>query len=94
MDYLNKYNLNNDDINEIISSISEQDIIEYDVHEENVSKILDYLTKRNLNIKQLLIKKSYLFYTDAKVLIDKLNGISNEKLMDINNDVDLIDDLV
>ncbi len=94
MDYLKKYNLSNEDINEIINNIDENDKIEYDVHEENMCKILEYLTKRGLNIKPLLINKSYLFYTQSKVLIDKLNSISNDKLLLINDDVDLIDELV
>ncbi len=94
MDYLKNYNLSNEDIDEIINNIDENDKIEYDVHEENMCKILDYLTKREINIKPLLINKSYLFYTQSKVLIDKLNSISNDKLIKVNDDVDLIDELV
>ncbi len=94
MDYLKNYNLSSEDINEIINNIDENDKIEYDVHEENMCKILDYLTKRGINIKPLLINKSYLFYTKSKILIDKLNSIPNDRLLQINDDVDLIDDLV
>lgn len=94
MDYLKKYNLNDEDINEIINNIDENDRLEYDVHEEKICKILDYLTKREINIKNLLINKSYLFYTEPKVLIDKLNSIPNDELLKVNEDVDLIDELI
>lgn len=94
MDYLKKYNLTNDDIEEIKSNIDENDILEYDVHEENITKILDYFVKRNICIKPLLIKKAYIFYTNPGVLIEKLDNISDKELQEINDDIDLIDDMV
>ncbi len=94
MDYLEEYKLTKDDINEIINNIDEQDRIEYDVHEENITKILDYLVSKNINIKPLLMKKSYLFYTNADKLIEILNGINEKELLEVNNDIDIIDDLI
>lgn len=91
MDYLKNYNLSDQDINEIINNIDENDIIEYDIHEENISKILDYLYKNGFDIKNLLIKKSYLFYTDAKVLINKIKELDT---LELKNNIDLFDDLV
>jgi len=94
MDYLKKYNLSEEDINEIINSIDEMDRLEYDVQEENIERILDYLVKKNINIKELLKKKSYLFYTNASVIIEKLNNIDEKELLKINENVDLIDDMI
>ena len=57
MDYLEKYNLSKEDIEEIINSIDEVDRIEYEIHEENICKILDYLKEKDFDIKKLLINK-------------------------------------
>lgn len=92
MDYLEKYNLSKDDIEEIINSIDEVDRIEYEIHEENICKILDYLKEKDFDIKKLLINKSYMFYTKFDLLIDKLNNIPEERISKINGDVDKIDE--
>ncbi len=94
MDYLKEYHLNEDDINEIKNSIDERDILEYSVHEENIRKILDYLTSKKLNIKELLKNKSYLFYTDSSVLINKFNSIEEDKLKELNDNIDILDELL
>ena len=92
MDYLEKYNLSKEDIEEIINSIDEVDRIEYEIHEENICKILDYLKEKDFDIKKLLINKSYVFYTKFDLLIDKLNNIPEERISKINGDVDKIDE--
>ena len=92
MDYLEKYNLSKEDIEEIINSIDEVDRIEYEIHEENICKILDYLKEKDFDIKKLLINKSYMFYTKFDLLIDKLNNIPEEIISKINGDVDKIDE--
>lgn len=92
MDYLEKYNLSKEDIEEIINSIDEVDRIEYEIHEENICKILDYLKEKDFDIKKLLINKSYMFYTKFDLLIDKLNNIPEERISKINGDVDKIDE--
>ena len=92
MDYLEKYNLSKDDIEEIINSIDEVDRIEYEIHEENICKILDYLKEKDFDIKKLLINKSYMVYTKFDLLIDKLNNIPEERISKINGDVDKIDE--
>ncbi len=94
MDYLKEYHLNEDDINEIKNSIDERDILEYSVHEEHIRKLLDYLTSKKLNIKELLKNKSYLFYTDASVLINKFNSIEEDKLKELNDNIDILDELL
>lgn len=92
MDYLEKYNLSKEDIEEIINSIDEVDRIEYEIHEENICKILDYLKEKDFDIKKLLINKSHMFYTKFDLLIDKLNNIPEERISKINGDVDKIDE--
>ena len=92
MDYLEKYNLSKEDIEEIINSIDEVDRIEYEIHEENICKILDYLKEKDFDIKKLLINKSYMFYTKFDLLVDKLNNIPEERISKINGDVDKIDE--
>lgn len=92
MDYLEKYNLSKENIEEIINSIDEVDRIEYEIHEENICKILDYLKEKDFDIKKLLINKSYMFYTKFDLLIDKLNNIPEERISKINGDVDKIDE--
>jgi hypothetical protein len=94
MNYLKNYNLSDEDIKDITMSIDEQDKIEYDVHEENMKEILNYMYERSLNIKELLKNKSYIFYTDSKVLINKLENISDDELLKINDDIDFIDELI
>ena len=94
MDYLQEYNLTKEDIEEIKNNIDEKDILEYDVHEENITKILDYFVKRNVNIKPLLSKKSYLFYTRVDKLIEILDNIGDNDLLKINDNVDIIDEII
>ena len=94
MDYLKQYNLTDNDINEIINNLDEKDLLEYDVHEENITKILDYLVKRNINIKPLLMNKSYLFYADADKIISVLDSIEDKDLIKINDDINVIDEIL
>ena len=92
MEYLAKYNLSKEDINDIKNSIDDMDFIEYELHERNMCKILDYLKSKQFDIKPLLLYKSFMFYTDAEILIDKLKNIPEENIPIINADIDLIED--
>ena len=75
MDYLIKYNLTNEDINDIIESIDEEDRLEIELNEERISSILNYFLSIGLtNIKDIIITKSNLFYDDVnsiKMRIEK-----------------------
>ena len=92
MDYLKEYNLSETDIEEIVNNIDEMDRMEYEIHEENICKILDYLKEKDFDIKKLLMYKSYMFYTKYEVLVDKLNTIPEDKISKINGNIDKIDD--
>ena len=94
MEYLEKYNLSKNDINEIINKIDSMDRLEYELHEGNISKILDYLVERKFDIKNLLIYKSFMFYTPSDKLIEKLRLIKDEEIPMINEDIDLIEDYI
>ena len=81
MDYLKRFNLNDNDIDEIISTIDELDYNELFCNREKVTSILNYFISLGISdIKSILLN-----YTD--ILHDELDYIKSK--LD-NNTINLI----
>ena len=84
MDYLTKYNLTNEDINDIIESIDEEDRLEIELNEERISSILNYFLSIGLtNIKDIIITKSNLFYDDVNSIKMRIEKHSNTNIIEL-----------
>ncbi len=84
MDYLIKYNLTNEDINDIIESIDEEDRLEIELNEERISSILNYFLSIGLtNIKDIIITKSNLFYDDVDSIKMRIEKHSNTNIIEL-----------
>ncbi len=84
MDYLIKYNLTNEDINDIIESIDEEDRLEIELNEERISSILNYFLSIGLtNIKDIIITKSNLFYDDVNSIKMRIEKHSNTNIIEL-----------
>ena len=89
MNYLKEYNLNDDDIKEIIDNIDDADYNEYVTKEDKIKSILDYFKSIGItNLKDLLMNKSYLFYETLEVI---KNRIRKELVTYINEDIAYLD---
>ena len=89
MEYLEKYNLTNEDIENIISNIDEQDILEIEYNQKRVEEIIEYLLSIGIkDIKAILMYKTNIFYDDIdsiKRRVEEYNGIDLIEL--INEDI-------
>lgn len=89
MEYLEKYNLTNEDIENIISNIDEQDILEIEYNQKRVEEIIEYLLSIGIkDIKTILMYKTNIFYDDIdsiKRRVEEYNGIDLIEL--INEDI-------
>ena len=87
MEYLKAFNLNMDDINDILRNIDEQDKLEFDYNEVKIKKIIKYfISKRITNIKDLIINRTYIFYEDYDKLKSIIDKLSKEQIDLINTD--------
>ncbi len=87
MEYLKAFNLNMDDINDILRNIDEQDKLEFDYNEVKIKKIIKYfISKRITNIKDLIINRTYIFYEDYDKLKSIIDKLSKEQIDLINKD--------
>ena len=87
MEYLKAFNLNMDDINDILRNIDEQDKLEFDYNEIKIKKIIKYfISKRITNIKDLIINRTYIFYEDYDKLKSIIDKLSKEQINLINKD--------
>lgn len=87
MEYLKAFNLNMDDINDILRNIDEQDKLEFDYNEIKIKKIIKYfISKRITNIKDLIINRTYIFYEDYDKLKSIIDKLSKEQIDLINKD--------
>lgn len=88
MEYLKKFNLTSEDINDIVNTIDEQDIMELEFNEERVASIIEYLVSLGIkDIKNILIYKTNIFYDDLdsiKRRFDEYNGIDIIDLINEN----------
>ena len=91
MDYLKIFNLTNEDIDEIIDFIDTDDYNELFINREKVTNILNYfLSIGIINIKDILMYKTDIFYDELDYIKSKLNN--NLNLINlINEDVLNID---
>lgn len=87
MNYLEEFNLNIDDINDILRNIDEQDKLEFIYNEEKIKRIIRYFKLKNINnIKDLIINKTYIFYEDYDKLKSIIDKLSKEEINIINKD--------
>ena len=95
MNYLEQFNFTKQDIDEVLSSIDRIDLVELDVHEDRVCDILNYFKSLHLgNLKDLLKYKTYIFYMPLDYIKRKFTGVNVEKILSINEDIDVIDQLL
>ena len=84
MEYLTKYNLTTEDINDIINTIDEEDKLELELNEERVSSIIDYFLSIGLtNIKDIIINKPNLFYDDVNSIKMRIEKYSNTNIIEL-----------
>ena len=89
MNYLERYGLSEKDINDLINQIDEHDYLQYTLNEDDICNIVDYLLSIGIiNIKDLLMYKSYIFYDSLEVIKKKL---VKEIVPFINEDIDYLD---
>lgn len=87
MDYLMKFNLTKSDINEIINNIDDMDLLEFNMYEERISKIISYLLSKNItNIKDIIIKKTLLFYETFEHIKELIDSCNKEMIYLLNED--------
>ena len=87
MEYLKKYNLTDEDINDIINSIDEMDINEISMKESKIEEILRYFVSIGItNLKDIIIYKTYLLYDDVEVIKDKINKCGNINIIRLINE--------
>ena len=95
MEYLKKYNLTDEDINEIINSIDEMDINEISMKESKIEEILRYFISIGItNLKDIIIYKTYLLYDDVEVIKDKINKYGNINIIKLINEDAINFDLI
>ena len=88
MDYLKKYNLNDEDIKEIIDTIDEMDYKELIFNQENVETILRYFIGLGItNLKNILMYKTYIFYDSIESIKESLNKCDINTIKLINEDI-------
>lgn len=84
MEYLTKYNLTAEDINDIVNTIDEEDKLELELNEERVSSIIDYFLSIGLtNIKDIIINKPNLFYDDVNSIKMRIEKHSNTNIIEL-----------
>ena len=95
MEYLKKYNLSDEDINEIVEFIDDMDNKELNFNRKNVESILDYFVSIGITcIKDLLMYKTYIFYDSVNRIKSAFNNCDENTITSINNDVMNIDLLI
>ena len=84
MEYLTKYNLTAEAINDIINTIDEDDKLELELNEERVSSIIDYFLSIGLtNIKDIIITKPNLFYDEVNSIKERIEKHSNTNIIEL-----------
>ena len=92
MNYLKKYSLSNEDIEDIENNLDDMDINLLYVNEDKVIDIIDYLVSIGFtNIKDLLMYKTNLFYIKLDVIKARIDKDKDNIINEINNDVNYLD---
>jgi hypothetical protein len=95
MEYLEQFNFTKQDIDEVLSKLDRIDQVEFDVHEDRVCDIINYFKSLHLgNIKELLMYKSYIFYTPLDFIKKKFSEVSMDKILSINENIDVLDEIL
>ena len=95
MEFLNKYGITNDDINDIISRNGEAIIKNITLNKDNVIAVIDYLLEVGVNqsvIKDLFIEQIGMFFRTK----EEIEGVFDEYEVDsilksLNYDVNTVD---
>ena len=87
MEYLKKFNLTSEDINDIVNTIDEQDIMELEFNEERVASIMEYLVSLGIkDIKNILIYKTNIFYDDLESIKRRFDEYTGIDIIDVINE--------
>ena len=79
MDYLEKYNLKKEDITKIRKRFNKDIVNKFEVMEDNVCQILDYLTSLNIkNIKNLILNRPDICFMDVDILKEKISKFDSQ----------------
>ena len=79
MDYLEKYNLKKEDITKIRKRFNKDIVNKFEVMEDNVCKVLDYLTSLNIkNIKNLILNRPDICFMDVDILKEKISKFDSQ----------------
>ena len=74
MDYLEKYNLKKEDITKIRKRFNKDIVNKFEVMEDNVCQVLEYLTSLNIkNIKNLILNRPDICFMDVDILKEKIS---------------------
>ena len=87
MEYLSKFNLGREDINEIYNALDDMDISELAMHEERVTAILDYFTFIGINdLKIILLIHPNVFYEDLDLVREAFEQYGVDKAVKLINE--------
>ncbi len=79
MDYLEKYNLKKEDITKIRKRFNKDIVNKFEVMEDNVCQVLDYLTSLNIkNIKNLILNRPDICFMDVDILKEKISKFDSQ----------------
>lgn len=89
MEYLKNFNLTAEDIEDIITNIDDQDVLELEYNQERVEEILNYLISLGIeDVKSILMYKVNIFYDDIDSIKRRIQNYNGSDLIElINEDV-------
>ena len=95
MDFLLKYNLTNEDIDEIIKRNNEAIIKNVTLNKDNVIKVIDYLLEVGVNetvIKDLFVEQIGMFFRTKEEIADVFDEYEIDSIIkSLNYDVNTVD---
>ncbi len=95
MEFLNKYGITNEDINDIISRNGEAIIKNITLNKDNVIEVIDYLLSVGVNqnvIKDLFVEQIGMFFRTKEEIADVFDEYEIESIIkSLNYDVNTID---
>ena len=72
MDYLEKYNLSKDEIQKIKKHFNKDIVNKFEIMEDNVTKVLDYLSSLKIkNVKSLILNRPDICFMNLELLQSK-----------------------
>ena len=95
MDFLLKYNITNEDINEITKRNDEAIIKNITLNKDNVIKVINYLLEVGVNetvIKELFVQQIGMFFRTKEEIADVFDEYEIESIIkSLNYDVNTVD---